>query len=139
MPRLRLIGLVLMVTSVFLSMAAVATKTSHVRIGGESFFADGSDSEAPEPDSAVAAPDALVAQNGESGQLDEAPAAVSGDEVRTAKGQSREVSVVWPLAASTAVGMLLWFGPAGAAELRSQGRRKPKRRRRRKTKSRRAR
>ena len=85
MPPMRLVGLFLFVTSIFLFLMAVATKTSHID---------------------VKRPDRVVAAEQQQSQA-------SGD-AATEKPALQFVSVpiVYPLAVVAVLGLLLWYIPA---------------------------
>ncbi len=108
MPHLRLIGLALFITSVFLAMAAAATQTSHIRFKRPSRL---DQSPHKDPQSSEILPD--------------------GVEPTTASPALHFVSVpvVYPLVAAGTFGLLLWFVPAPRRVSKTRRRRSTRRRR----------
>ncbi len=124
MPQLRLIGLVLFITTVFLAMAATATQTTHLRFKRPSRDANGNlirESPLIGQDQAalpgeVPSPEILPPGTG-----------VVSNELEPTPLQFVAVPVVYPLLISGAIGLMLWFVPATPVPTRT----KLKRRRRR--------
>ena len=111
MQQLRLIGLILFITTVFLSLAAFATKTTEIRLfdvrqhsqnAGDSDFNSSHDE------------------------------TIHGDGID--QGQSPKptfisVPILWPLLFSGGLGLALWFGTAPRSVELTRGRRRRRRRR----------
>ncbi len=87
MPPIRLIGLFLFITSLFLALMAMATKTSHID---------------------VKRPDRVVAAE----QVQLGFPATDGQTVTRPQLQFVSVPIVYPLALVGAAGLLLWFIPS---------------------------
>lgn len=110
MPRVRLTGLFLFITAIFIALAAAATQTTHIRF--------------KRPDRVVA----MEQDNNAAAANDPLP----GDDTNAAGIQFRSVPIVYPLLVVGFLGLLLWFAPA--AELPTAGKSRNKRKRtRRKT------
>lgn len=129
MPQVRLIGLVLFITTIFLAMVAAATQTSHIHFKQPTRDANGRivpSWQAPglqhsPAQSATEAADSILP-----------PAAShSSPAVNAAALQFTAVPVVYPLLVTGTLGLLLWFVPAALTASPFQPRRSPKRRRRR--------
>lgn len=94
MPQLRLIGLVLFITSFFLVMAAAVTQTTHIR-----FKRPGS-----------------VAQSQSSASPDNGILPGGGEPLPDPQDLSFvSVPVIYPLVAAGLAGLVLWFVPAPRA------------------------
>ena len=109
MPQIRLIGLLLFITSVVLGLAAAATRTTHVSISGL-WLSKG------EPD--------LIPD-----ELSESTTLGNQQGLSSAHEDSASIPVAWPLLALGGLGLCLWFmqSPADAQQTRSQrGKRKRK-------------
>ena len=103
MNRIKLTGLVMMMTTVLLVMAAVITQTSHVSVGNfttESWYEHLKQQPTELPSGVQPAPSAPTSY--------------------------RTIPVLWPLAFFGILGSLLWFFP-GAAAPRSNKATKPRR------------
>lgn len=87
MPRVRLVGLFLFITAVFIALAAAATKTTHINF--------------KRPDRVVEAEVAAQSPDG---------VGPGG----TPPLEFRSVPIVYPLLVVGAAGLMLWFGPAAA-------------------------
>ena len=111
MPQLRLMGLALVITTIFLALAAATTQTTHIRIkrpsrasaetsadpgATDGMGADGGNAANPFPDDAFS-----------NGVL---PPTTS-DETASSP-QFFMVPIAIPLAVAGIVGLVLWFGPA---------------------------
>ena len=152
MPLLRLIGLTLFITSIFLGLAALATKTTHIRFGEVfSMPPDAADSaldsapgEVPPSDSGsgsggVADGDTLAiapstpdrgepAMNGRGSDVPVSERAASGSNAEQPL-QFVRVPIIWPITGAGALGLLLWFLPAPLTNRPSIKRRRRSRRR----------
>ena len=91
MPLIRLIGLTLFITAVFLALVSAITKTSHIRV---QMPGAGASIEPGQSDSAVLPPPNLPGVD--TGQLDQNTAFTS-------------VPIVWPLLIAGGAGLLMWF------------------------------
>ena len=152
MPLLRLIGLTLFITSIFLGLAALATKTTHIRFGevfsmppdATDAVLDAAPGEVPPSDSGsgsggVADGDTLaIAPNapdrGEPTTSDRTSGTPASD--RAASGSNAEqplhfvrVPIIWPITGAGALGLLLWFLPAPLTNRPPAKRRRRRRRR----------
>ncbi len=109
--QLRLIGLVLFITTLFLAMAAAATKTTHIRFKKSS----------------------PVNANQSSGHARETLGSVEQASPLPAPSQALEfvaVPVIYPLLIAGVVGLLMWFVPAPRREIKSARKRTRRSRRR---------
>lgn len=97
MQHLRLIGLVLFITTIFLAMAAAATQTTHIRFKQPTRDASGNIILDWQSDDQV--PDATTSTGASS------PA--SGSLL-----QFTAIPVIYPLVIAGGIGLLLWFVPA---------------------------
>lgn len=129
MPQVRLIGLVLFITTIFLAMVAAATQTSHIQFKQPTRDASGriipgwqapQSQLSPAPSASGAAESILPPAASDSSQ----PA---NDNAL----QFTAVPVVYPLLVTGSLGLLLWFVPAALTTSMFQHKRRPKRRRRR--------
>ncbi len=122
MPQVRLIGLVLFITTIFLAMAAAATQTTHIRFKQPVRDADGRiipGWQAPASQPAPPLPPAA------SGELILPPAMADGSTAGSDQAlQFTAVPVVYPLVVAGSLGLLMWFVPAALTS------RKPQRKRR---------
>ncbi len=111
MPLLRLIGLTLFITAIFLAMAAAITKTTHIRIQLPG---------ANQPESADAVPGPMGGEGiaglptGNGVPVLPPPmgsVSASGTD-QEAAGSIRfaSVPIVWPLILAAGAGLLMWFG-----------------------------
>ncbi len=106
MAKVRLMGLMLFITSGLLALAAIATKTTHIRFKQ---------------------PDAV-----EAGSVDPTEARELNGEVPVPSSvQFRSVPIVYPLSGVGGLGLLMWFVPAAGASTSTTGRNRTARRRRR--------
>ena len=108
MPRIRLTGLFLFITSIFLGLAAAATKTTHIDFK---------------------TPDQYVEQP-------EIPATAPPEETPVPI-QFTSIPIIFPLAGVAALGLLLWFVPAAELPRKNTATPERKRRRRTTTRTRR--
>ena len=104
MPHLRLIGLILFITALFLALAAAATQTTQIRVNRG------------------LRPSTLPASD----STDERAANADGS---AAPLEFVSVPVVWPLGLAGGLGLLMWFATA-PREPTGRSRRRRKRRRR---------
>ena len=124
MHYIRLIGLVLFITTAFLAMATAVTKTTHIRFKRPNREASGGLIQ-------VQSPHAPQATNSHGAvlppELDQHEVLTSDsvDEMRSTKLQFVAVPVIYPLLIAGSLGLLMWFAPT------SLSRPKPSRRRRR--------
>ena len=91
MSLVRLIGLTLLVTSIFLTLIAAITKTTHLQLlgSGASVLHDGSP---------------VVTSPG----LDEPPLPTAGSQFPNSPTEI-SIPIIWPLLAAAALGLLMWF------------------------------
>jgi hypothetical protein len=116
MPLIRLIGLILFITSIFLALAAAATQTTHIRVKKPSARAQRANLVEEEPP--VIEPEFTpVLPPTDDAALHQAVEPTI---------EFRTVPIVIPLAISSSLGLALWFFPA---VLESTGSSKPRRRR----------
>lgn len=122
MPQLRLVGLVLFITSVFLGMAAATTHTTHIRFKRLGVAS----SEVP----ATSGQPAPISGAGANPQYPAAPDTVANQPVDTPadKLQFVAIPVIYPLTFSSILGLLLWFVPAPATHTPGSRRRRRRRR-----------
>ena len=112
MPQVRLLGLVLFITSIFLAMAAAATHTTHIRFNQPAGDARGGnfpDSQAP--DASILPP--RYADQAQTGAAN--------------PPQFAAVPVVYPLLGAGVLGLLMWFVPATITPSKSRRQRRGKR------------
>ncbi|MCA9133007.1 MAG: hypothetical protein KDA45_07620 [Planctomycetales bacterium] len=109
MPQLRLIGLVLFITSIFLALAAIATQTSHLKVKRPS---------PPTPAEGTAAEEVDTATHADDTDLEPIPVVL----------HFASVPMAIPIALAGLIGLILWFAPA-PRRATSKTRRKRKRRR----------
>ncbi|QDV22802.1 hypothetical protein [Aureliella helgolandensis] len=128
MPHVRLLGLILFITTVFLALAAAATKTTSIKFKRR--------------DSAKILNTPAPAQAGElpTGPVLPLPSdgAAANPKVEPAV-EFVSVPIVWPLMITGALGMLIWFVPAPLSALSStssKSKRRKSRSRRSKTRQR---
>lgn len=134
MPHVRLIGLVLFITTIFLAMAAAATQTTHIRFKQPSRDASGRivpGWPAPQPqlspsESSTAPTDLILPPASIDGPSSDSPQPVSDNAL-----QFTAVPVVYPLLVAGSLGLLMWFVPAALTAFSPQRKRRAKRRRRR--------
>lgn len=103
MPRVRLTGLFLFITAVFIALAAAATNTTHLRF--------------QRPDRAGTSPDATVP-----------PATADPTPELQPEVEFVSVPIVYPLLAVAIVGLGLWFAPAAFVPQPKKTRRRTSRR-----------
>lgn len=129
MPQVRLIGLVLFITAIFLAMAAAATQTTHIRFKQPMRDANGRiipgwqapESQLSPAQSAAEAVGSILP-----------PAPKGGSQPANDDGlQFTAVPVIYPLVVTGSLGLLMWFVPAALTASLFQRKRRPKRRRRR--------
>ncbi len=134
MAHLRLIGLILLITTILLALAAAATKTTHIRVkrpgrvspAGEKI--DRSVPRFPAPEAVVpggSIPRDPVPDDTEASQAAGAERTLDPAGTPQPSVEFAQVPILWPLTLSGALGLVLWFLPA------PRRRRKPTRRRRR--------
>ncbi len=123
MHQIRLIGLVLFITTAFLAMATAVTKTTHIR-----FKRPNRETSGGLQVQALHAPQATNSHGAVlPPELDQHEVLTSDsvDEMRSTKLQFVAVPVIYPLLIAGSLGLLMWFAPT------SLSRPKPSRRRRR--------
>lgn len=109
MPLLRLLGLILFITSVFLALAAAASQTTQIRFsipGGQ------------RPGQEV----------GEAGGAEPAPGGASAPAAPAGQAEFHAVPIAWPLAICGGAGLLMWFGLAPRQNVKPARRRGGRRR-----------
>lgn len=124
MHQIRLIGLVLFITTAFLAMATAVTKTTHIRFKRPNREANGrliQEQPPRAPQSTIGSGAVLPPEPGQP----KASTSNSVEEMRSAKLQFVAVPVIYPLLVAGSLGLVLWFAPT------SLSRPKPTRRRRR--------
>lgn len=106
MPRLRLIGLILFITTIFVGMIAVATQTKEIRFtlpeGQRPLIGQ------PDRDPSAAAPRMPDFRQPNSA------APTLGDDAQRERPEVEffRIPIAWPLALSGGAGLFLWFAPA---------------------------
>jgi beta-lactamase regulating signal transducer with metallopeptidase domain len=116
MPRLRLNGLILFITSIFLAFAAVVTQTTHIQVKRPSRYVTPSAGEQTPP---VDAPQSETATSQNTANNSSPPSAL----------QFASVPVTIPLTIAATLGMLMWFLPTlfvSSTPIRRRRRRKRK-------------
>jgi len=105
-PRLRLIGLILFVTTIFVGMIAVATQTKEIRFTlpeGQRPLIGQPDREPSAADPRL--PDLRLSHSGP-------PALGDNAQVERPEVEFFRIPIAWPLALSGGAGLFLWFAPA---------------------------
>ena len=125
MPHIRLIGLVLFITTVFLAMAAVATQTTHIRFKRPTRDAGGiligDSTQSPmQPGTLPSQTQELVLPPGVPTGSVEAPS----PDLPTSELQFVAVPVIYPLLIAGVSGLFLWFVPAARRSTSSKRRRR---------------
>lgn len=125
MPQVRLIGLVLFITTIFLAMAAAATQTTHIRFKQPMRDANGRiipgwqtpESQLSHPRPPATPGDSIL------------PPATAGnsDAASDRTLQFTAVPVVYPLVVAGSLGLLMWFVPAALTARKPQRKRRTRR------------
>ncbi len=106
---IRLLGLVLIITTCFLAMAAFATQTMSIKLKSPSWMSSSEKIEqVAEPGSPVIDP---THANAPISATSTGAVSSVGEQVRFL-----EIPITWALAASAGLGLLLWFVPAAFAD-----------------------
>lgn len=130
MHHVRLTGLILFITTIFLGLAASATQTWTIKIKRPSWASgSGTNAEVPNPGGSVSSIEADLAASAEGHAT--TPSAADGSNSNDL--QFVDVPVFQPLIFFGVLGLILWFVPAGV----TAGLSPPKKRRRRKSRKRR--
>ncbi|MEZ6134720.1 MAG: hypothetical protein R3C53_07410 [Pirellulaceae bacterium] len=114
MPQVRLIGLVLFVTAVFLTLVAAMTQTSHIRL--------------KQPGRMQAAEQPAQPHAAANGPLDSQPN--PPEENAAPKVAFISIPILWPLAIAGCLGLILWFSTTPFTPAKPTSRRRGRSRRR---------
>lgn len=116
MPQLRLMGLALVITTIFLALAAAATQTTHIRIKRPSRASADPNQIQPDQFQTPGVTDGLGAQEGGVGDpiADDLTNGIlpSPKPGSSPNPQFVMVPIAIPLAIAGIVGAIFWFGPA---------------------------
>lgn len=126
MERIRLTGLFLFITAIFLGLAAAATKTTHIDFSTPNPLA----AQDSPVDKTPTGPESANAESPNTSESPNSPLNDSLEETRS-KPQFTSVPIIYPLTGVGMLGLALWFVPA--AELPKKAAPPRKRRRRRST------
>lgn len=129
MPQVRLIGLVLFITTVFLAMAAAATQTTHIRFKKPTRDANGDPiapwQTAPSQQLGPQLPDTPLP-----GSLQDADVPTDATSLDSESPlQFIAIPVIYPLTIAGGVGLLMWFVPAPLSAAASSSKNRRRRRR----------
>ncbi|MFN3189804.1 MAG: hypothetical protein ACE361_04720 [Aureliella sp.] len=117
MPRVRLTGLILFITAIFLGLASAATQTSHLRFKRPEFSSTEIDAEnAASEDFEGQPPIALPPDADPSAEL-------ANQEAQSASLHFISVPMLYPLTGVGLLGLALWFVPGGIEEATRSGNR----------------
>ncbi len=117
MPLLRLIGLTLFITAIFLALIAAITKTTHIQVQIPGFTPSRSSS--LQPDQSPSLPQVnprsgLVLPPSNDGVFrDSAVGSVTTAQAQSESVAFTSVPIVWPLIIAAGVGLLMWFTHPG--------------------------
>ena len=138
MPQVRLIGLVLFITTVFLAMAAAATQTTHIRFKKPTRDANGDpiapwQTAPPQQPSPQLHNTQLPDSQPDSQLPGSLPSAAVPTEATSLGSESPlqfiAIPVIYPLTIAGGVGLLMWFVPAPLSATASSGKNRRRRRR----------
>lgn len=130
MPLLRLIGLALFIVTIFLTLAALATKTTHIRFKQPDRVTQRLENQRLENQLPGEPNSGLL--NGGNGQLqnDVSTNENTGQPPEPARITFRAIPVIYPLIFFAILGLVLWFVPA-PREVPKKRRRRSRRKKRR--------
>lgn len=130
MPQVRLLGLVLFITAIFLAMAAAATQTTHIRFKQPAGVVDGGGTagwQTPPLRPSDPQPPAAPVDSVLPPPAAEGPPLVADGPLDPGL-QFTAVPVVYPLVMAGGLGLLMWFVPAAFAPRKPQRKRRRRRR-----------